>query len=283
LIPVIVTFTPSTEGTHVGEMTVTSDDPNEPSLAVPLQGDGVLVPDLMELSLSNPPLAALAGSSFTATDTVKNQGTGSAVASTTRYYVSLDDQWSSGDVLLAGSRPVGSMGSGGLSSGSTSVSIPSFVNTGLYYLLACADDTGQVLESNELNNCRASTTQVLVTKPDLVETSVSNPPSAAPAGSSFPVTDTVTNQGNGSAGPSATRFFLSFDTTKSGGDVPIGGRSVGNLAVNGSSTVTTSVSIPSFVNTGLYYLLACADDTGQVLESNELNNCRASTTQVQLN
>jgi hypothetical protein len=34
--------------------------------------------------------------------------------------------------------------------------------TGTYYLLACADDTLVVAETNEGNNCKASTGQVTV-------------------------------------------------------------------------------------------------------------------------
>jgi len=69
------------------------------------------VPDLVVSSLSNPPSSASLGSSFQATDTVYNQGTSAAAASTMRYYLSLDtlqDQWRqavNGESSGAGARP----------------------------------------------------------------------------------------------------------------------------------------------------------------------------------
>ncbi len=47
-------------------------------------------PDLIEASVSDPPAAALPGATFSATDTVRNQGGVSAATSTTRYYLSAD-------------------------------------------------------------------------------------------------------------------------------------------------------------------------------------------------
>jgi hypothetical protein len=44
-----------------------------------------------------------------------------------------------------------------------SVTIPPGTTPGSYFLLACADDAGQVIESAETNNCRASTGQVTMT------------------------------------------------------------------------------------------------------------------------
>jgi hypothetical protein len=46
--------------------------------------------------------------------------------------------------------------------------------------------------------------------------------------------------------------------------------------------VFTTVTAPVATPRGLYYLLACADDLGQVPESNDANNCLASRTRVQI-
>jgi hypothetical protein len=43
------------------------------------------------------------------------------------------------------------------------VTVPASAATGLYRVLACADDTNVVAEFNETQNCRASSTQVNVT------------------------------------------------------------------------------------------------------------------------
>ena len=149
-------------------------------------------------------------------------------------------------------------------------------------MLACADDTGVVTELDNGNNCRASATTVQVTRPDLVVTAVSNPPPAVAPGGQFAVTDTVKNQGAVSSASSATRYYLSADGQKGSGDtLLIGSRGVPGLAAGASHAgPAISLTIPSTTPSGAYYLLACADDTGVVIETDESNNCRASTSQI---
>jgi uncharacterized repeat protein (TIGR01451 family) len=238
-------------------------------------------PDLVETAVSNPPATGSPGTTFAVTDTAQNQGGIAAGTSTTRYYLSTDTQKNVGDKLLSGSRPVAGLGPGAMSTGTVTVTIPNNTVLGTYYLLACADDQSSVIESNETNNCLASATTIVVTRPDLVETAVSNPPATAQRGSGFTVTDTVTNQGGIAAGTSTTRYYLSTDTQKNAGDKLLSGtRPVAGLGPGATSTGTVTVTIPN--NTGLatYYLLACADDTTNVPESNEANNCLASAAQI---
>ena len=185
-------------------------------------------PDLVQTAVSDPPAAAAPGSTFKVVDTVKNQGLVAAAASKTRYYLSTDQLKGSADTLLTGSRSVPSLAPGAESGGkSVTVTIPSTMPLGTYYLLACADDTALVTEAEENNNCGASAMPVQVTRPDLVQTAVSNPPSAAAPGSSFKLTDTVQNQGLVAAAASTTRYYLSTDQQKGSGDTLLtGSRSV---------------------------------------------------------
>jgi subtilase family serine protease len=248
--------------------------------AMPVQ---VTRPDLVLAAVSNPPSAAPPGSSFKLSDTVQNQGLVAAAATTTRYYLSSDQQKGSRNTLLAGSRSVPSLGPGVSSTGATlTVTIPSTMPLGLYYLLACADDTAVVKETDEQNNCRASVTPVQVTRPDLIITAVSNPQASAARGSSLKVSETVQNQGLVAAAASTTRYYLSADRQKGSGDTLLtGSRSVPSLAPGtGFSGSNLTVTIPSTIPVGPYYLLACADDTGLVIETDEGNNCRASASQV---
>jgi hypothetical protein len=245
--------------------------------------------DLIETSVSDPPAATLAGGSFSVTDTAKNQGNGNAIASTTQYYLSVDNKTkiTVDDILLTGSRSVPALAGlpiGESSTGTVDVTIPSSTAAGTYYLLACADDKKKVAESNETNNCVASTSTMQVIRPDLIETSVTNPP-ATPlvVGSSFSVTDTAKNQGKADAGTSTTQYYLSVDKIKGITDILLtGSRSVPALAVGESSTDKVDVTIPSGLAARAYFLLACADDMKVVTESNETNNCIASTSTVQV-
>jgi hypothetical protein len=74
-------------------------------------------------------------------------------------------------------------------------------------VLACADDLGRVPERTESNNCTASASPLTVGRPDLVVTTVTNPPGSATRGSTFTVTETVANEGALRAGPSTTRYY----------------------------------------------------------------------------
>ena len=240
-------------------------------------------PDLVETALNNPPAVVVLKQKFSVTDSAHNQGT-EAGATTTRYYFSVDTVRNAGDKLLSGRRLVGVLGAGATSTGSASVTVPANTKVGVYYLLACADDLNVEDESDEDNNCRASTTTVNVRAPNLVETAVSNPPATASRGGSFPVTDTVANAGNASAGASTTRYYFSLDTKKAASDPLLTGtRAVPILAPGDSSTGTVTVTIPTTVASATYYLLACADDLKKVAESVETNNCKASATRVTVN
>jgi subtilase family serine protease len=209
---------------------------------------------------------------------VLNQGGATAPASTTQYYLSLDTVKDGGDILLAGMRSVPSLAWGASSVGlPVTLTIPSAIPLRKYYLLACADDTAVVTETDESNNCRASAATVQVTRPDLVQTVVSDPPAAAAPGSSFKVVDTVQNQGLVAAGVSTTRYYLSTDPQKGSGDTLLTGRSAGPepRAGGDSGGKAVTVTIPSTMPLGTYYLLACADDTALVTEAEENNNCGA--------
>jgi hypothetical protein len=66
--------------------------------------------------------------------------------------------------------------------------------------------------------CRASTGQIDVRAPDLVQVKVNSPPQVALVGGTFLAGDRVVNQGNLTAGTSSTRYYLSLDQTKGSGD-----------------------------------------------------------------
>jgi len=119
-----------------------------------------------------------------------------------------------------------------------------------------------------------------VNLPDLTETSVTNPPTTVLDGGTFSVTDTVQNTGSAAAAASTTRYYLSPTTLKSGARLLTGSRAVPSLDPNLTSSGTVTVTVSAGTASGTYFLLACADDTLVVPESNESNNCKASATQV---
>jgi hypothetical protein len=234
-------------------------------------------------AVSDPPPTAVPGSKFSVTDTVRNLSKFSAAASRTQYYLSLDSRKDGGSKLLSG-RSVPGLGPDGISKGTVLVTIPATTLAGVYVLLACADDKGDVAEADESNNCRAAAVRVQVGRPDLVLTAVSDPPPNAVTGSSFPVTDTVQNQGVLAAGASRTQYYLSRDPLRNGGDRLLSGsRSVPSLDPDEASTGTVHVTIPVATLPGAYFVLACADARGAIAEGAETDNCRASASKVMVN
>jgi len=229
--------------------------------------------------VSNPPASKVAGGSFSVTDTVKNQGNASAGAFKVGYYLSTDKVAKTKS--LTGSRSLTSLAAGASSSGTVSVAVPSGTAPGTYYLLACSDSGGAAAEINETNNCLASSSTIKISGADLIETAVSNPPASKVAGGSFSVTDTVKNQGNASAGAFKVGYYLSTDKVAKTKNLT-GNRSLTSLAAGATSSGTVSVTVPSGTAPGTYYLLACSDYWVAAAESNETNNCLASSSTVQI-
>ncbi len=242
-------------------------------------------PDLRETTAATTPAAPARapGTTFSVTDTAQNIGAVASAASTTRYYLSLDGVKNAGDTLLTGSRVVPALGAGLTSSGTVTVTIPTTTPLNTYLLLACADDLNGVVESAEGNNCvAASSGSVTVTRPDLVEDEVSNPPATKARGTTFTVMDTARNAGSVASVAATTRYYLSLDGVKNAGDILLtGSRVVPALGAGAASTSPAfTVTIPTTTPLNTYWLLACADDLNAVVETTETNNCKASATGV---
>ncbi len=237
-------------------------------------------PDLIE-EVSAPPAAALPGAIITVADTVRNQGAVPAAGSTTRYYLSLDTVKDAADVLLTGGRLVSGVAAGATNGGTVTVGIPTSIPLNPYYLIACADNLSNVVETDEGNNCTASAGTIAITRPDLVEDTVADPPATKARGATFSATDTVRNQGDVSSVASITRYYLSLDAVKDAADVLLnGGRSVPALAAGATHTGTVMVSVPAGTPLNAYYLLACADASSAIVETVETNNCTVSVNTV---
>jgi subtilase family serine protease len=227
-------------------------------------------PDL-SVSALTAPATAVAGAAISVSDTTKNQGGGTSAASTTRFYWSTNLSLDPSDQMI-GSRAVGSLAGGAVASSTTTITVPAST-AGSYYVIAQADGAGEVPETTETNNTRASLP--IKVGPDLVVTTVSVPPSGA-AGATIAATDSTKNQGAGPASASSTGFYLSVNTTISPDDKFIGSRSVGALAANGISTGQAFLQIPPDTLPGSYYVIARTDWNGTVEETVETNNNKFS-------
>jgi subtilase family serine protease len=232
-------------------------------------------PDLVVSALTTPTGAA-AGSAISVSDTTKNQGGGPAGESVTSFYLSVNTLLDTSDVLL-GARPVGALAAGTAESSATSLTIPAGTSAGTYYVLAKADGGGSVVESQESNNVKYGLAMRI--GPDLVESGLAVP-LVSGAGAVLVVSETVKNQGSGTAGPTTTAFYLSTNYMWDTGDQLLGTRPVPSLDAMATSTASTSLTIPGGTATGSYYILAKADVNNDVPESAETNNVSYAVTKV---
>ncbi|MBI4710178.1 MAG: matrixin family metalloprotease [Nitrospirae bacterium] len=125
------------------------------------QIDEGCIPDLIISSLLAPSTAGV-GQTVTVHERTKNNGTGTAGASTTKFYLSTDNRYNPGDTELGG-RTVASLTGGASSKGRTQIIIPSGTIAGNYYIIGRADAGGVFAESDEKNNTKA--TAITITNP----------------------------------------------------------------------------------------------------------------------
>jgi hypothetical protein len=238
-----------------------------PSQAVVTITSDDLPADLTVTSLTVP-ASGLPGGTLAVTSTTSNNG-GAAPASATGFYLSTNYLFDASDVKV-GTRTIAPLLAGFADTGTTDVQLPSTLATGIYYVIARADDAAAIAESNENNNLRFST--AIRVGPDLTVSALSASPIAVGPGSTVTVTDTTRNQGSALAGPTSTAILFSVNALLDAGDMQLGSRNVPALAPNAVSTGVTTVQVPASVGTGTYYLFARADVNNQTIESQETNN-----------
>jgi subtilisin family serine protease len=248
-----------------GTVEETREDNNDLSRTVEIGGDLVV-------SSLTVPASGGAGSAFVVSDTTKNSGAGSVAASTTRFYFSTNTVLDASDVLLSGSRAVAGLGAGASNTGSTTLIVPATAASGTYYVIAKADADGVAAETEESNNTAQRSIQI---GGDL-SISALTVPSVGGAGLTLVVSDTTTNKGSGTVPASVTRFYLSTNVTFDAQDTLLpGGRSVPALAASANSAGSTTLTLPSPLGVGRYYIIAKADGDGAIDESQEANNTLA--------
>lgn len=235
----------------------------------------VTKPDL-DITAVAAPASAQPGDVITVSNTVQNIGNATSGNFRVGLYFSTDATCSTADTLMT-SRAVGSLAAGGSSAANTSATIPSGAALGARFICAIADDLIQVAETSEANNSGSDT--ISIVQSDLRPITVSAPANASP-GSSITVSNTVRNDGTGTAGASRMGLYLSTDATCTTSDTLLGSRNVASLATGASSAANTSVTIPAGTALGTYRVCGIADDLLQVAESTETNNTNSSVLNV---
>jgi len=240
----------------------------------------LLTPDLADsaVTVAGTPVA---GGTIQVTDTVSNS-VGVAPGSVNWYYLAATATAQSGTYL--GSRAVPGLAQGGTNTGTAALTMPANIS-GTYYIVSCANSGYSAFtETNRTNNC-AGSAATPITGADLSVSAVATNPASVVPGGVLAVTDT-TMDAIASAAASTTRYYLSKTPTLvksgSGAGVLLGSRSVPALAASGTSVGTVNVTVSASTATGTYYIVACANDTNTVVESNTTNNCTPTPVAVYL-
>ena len=153
-------------------------------------------PDFVVTSVTNPPATALPGASFSIDFTVVNQGTvANATASltqiSTKFYLVVGNTKKN----LKGGVQMLDLPFGAAETRTRSLTVEVYSDTaaGTYDLQACADADGDISEGSgtpETNNCTiADGTITVLQAPDLIISSISNPPSSGGQGQPITVKD----------------------------------------------------------------------------------------------
>lgn len=115
-------------------------------------------PDLI-VNSANLPASGVAGSTYTFSVSIKNNGALPAANVFAGGYLSSDNQWSANDVPLA-NVTLGAIPPAGTVSGTGTFTIPAGTAAGNYYIIILADPQNTIVESNEGNNASSFAFQV---------------------------------------------------------------------------------------------------------------------------
>jgi hypothetical protein len=252
------------------------------------------LPDLVVTSVSSPPTDAFPGDPLTLTVVVTNQGTAATQVppqsdNATTFILVPVPAGSNPKKNLKGIQIIKTPLAAGESDGaSVPVTVALYSDTlpGTYQLQACADGKEFVAESDESNNCTTAAGTITVHQvPDLLVTSVTNPPASAGQGQNIQVQNTVTNSGPIAADPSTTKYYLVSATDGTLKDLkgpldPTTG--VPALNPGASFPETEMLTVRPETAPGLYRLQACADGAKVLPELNNNNNCTTSVGTIQV-
>ena len=241
---------PASAGTYyygacVDPATDESDTTNNCSAAVPVNVPAAVpaVPPMQaqpDLVVADPSVSdsdPAAGTQFTLSATVRNDGDAAAAATTLRYYRSTDATITTADTEV-GTGAVAQLAASASARDSVVLTAPA--TPGTYYYGACVDPVTD--ESDTNNNCSAAVpvnvpaavpaVPPMQAQPDLVVADPSVSDSDPAAGTQFTLSATVRNDGDAAAAATTLRYFRSTDATITTADTEVGTGAVAQLAAS---------------------------------------------------
>ncbi len=232
----------------------------------------VTKPDLIITNITGLGEESATGERLNFTYTIKNQGTATAAASRTRFYLSRDTTIDNSDFTL-GFDAVNSLDAGKSSNETVSLWInPGWANFsgGDMYLLMQADNDGRIGENDENNNL--ITDGIKINIPNLTISSLTAANSVKRA-NFLDYAYKVKNIGTAdSKNILTTSLYLSRDISLDSSDIKLQDNSTALLARGQELSGNNSAFIGSSVGAGNYYLILKVDSQNILSESNEADN-----------
>lgn len=254
-------------------------------------------PDLTVDYLSASWTSADAGDSKSISTRIKNDGSSSSGSFRWGLYLSTDRTITTSDLLLD-DWSQSSISSGSTRSSTKTVTIPSSITGGYYYVGMIVDINNQVSESDENNNDDYDTGRVRVYElADLVPRTTSSSCSTPTTGTvgdyltssiSIQYENDVSSSHGQSTGTFYWAMYLSTDSTITTSDTQVGSDQYSSSLSSGSyrtDSLSSSNRIPSTMNAGTYYwgyILDVDSDVDEASESNNARTCNQITIQEDL-
>ena len=209
------------------------------------------------------------GDTITVQYRIDNTGTDYSGSFYWKLYLSTDSSISTSDVYVD-EFSVSSISGGSYRSGyEYSVTIPTGINSGYYYLGMIADNRGTVNELDETNNVVSSSSRIDIEEPaDLIPDSPSGQARGKPDNRSASLGESIT--------PGMTprlvfwEMYISTDSTITTSDTKLGSTQQASSISGGSyRSGTFSASLPSNLAQGTYYFGIIVDSTSRISEGDE--------------
>lgn len=197
-----------------------------------------------------------------------NQGAGDIDA--TAYAITLAGDNLQDEILLGSGNVAALVSSATSSLIENTISIPSYIERGDYYVKVYADWFENELESDEINN--VDSILLKVTNPDLTLSNVIASPNIISVGFPTTIDVDIENIGRVNAPATSLSFVLSLDNTIDETDYFYNTIAVSAIDSLSEITLSTQLTIPSFINPGQYVMILDVDPFSTIPELNEENN-----------
>lgn len=229
-------------------------------------------PDITITKIYLPQTTISAGGTLKSYVWLGNLGTEGPPDFATSCTLSVDAVKDSGDKLLAGVE-VTSLAPGINKSVPITFTIPEQQPAGQYYLIFYADPANLITELDEDNNSYVQQITIDAELPDLFASQIDAPVSAY-TGVSFGIHLNVYNAGQGYAGASTVRYYVSKEEYLDETATYLGYDNVSGMGPEDDSEEGAYLTVPT-TYVGLCYIFIVVDADEQVPETNENNNFSA--------